>query len=149
VIRPETLRTQSENHLAHRRTLPCLAYHTAAIILWVLTAGAAAYFFSAGYTVTASDGRQAVVVSTGERNQVLEEMRAMLAATQAIAEAPVDGDSAAVAAGGTPIGIAAVNSNCPGLLAKLPFEMRQIGLWVHQGSTNWPRRQTPVHRRKS
>lgn len=84
-----------------------------------------------GTTVTASDGREAVQVTSAERNQILTEVRGMLA-TAEITNALAQGDNAAVAEIAQSVGSAAVYDS-PALLAKLPLGLKTAGMGVHKG----------------
>jgi len=103
-----------------------------ALLLWVVTVAGGGYLFFRGYTESASDGREAVIVSESERNQILAEMRTMLLAVGTITAAIADGDLAAVAATARTVGTAAMSADSPALLAKLPFGLKEAGLEAHQ-----------------
>lgn len=105
----------------------------AALALWVVTISVGAYFFVNGYTTEGSDGRQVVLVSTTERDQVLAEMRGLLEAIADITSALSRNDVASIVEIAKPIGSAAMEGESPALLAKLPLDFKQNGLRVHTG----------------
>jgi hypothetical protein len=101
-------------------------------VLWVITVGAAGYFFVKGRTVPAPDGRTAVVLSEAERDQILAEMRLLLKAVSGILQgvAAQDLNGAGNAARSAGMGMAAdVN---PALMAKLPLAFKAMGMSVHR-----------------
>lgn len=104
-----------------------------ALVVWAVTIPAAVYFFVVGYTTTSTDGRQAVLLTDAERDQVLAEMRGMLQATADITGALSRNDNAEVAAIAKPVGTAAMQGESPALLAKLPLDFKQAGLAAHSG----------------
>jgi hypothetical protein len=104
-----------------------------ALALWAATIAIAAYFFIYGTTVTASDGREMVLLTAAERDAVLGEMRGMLEAVANITGALATGDTAAIAKIARPVGTAAMNGEPPTVLAKLPLDMKTAGLAAHQG----------------
>jgi len=63
-----------------------------ALLLWVVTLAAFAWFFIHGSTSAGSDGRTAIVLQPAERDLVLSEMRGLLSSTQGILEGANKGD---------------------------------------------------------
>lgn len=104
-----------------------------ALALWAITIPAAVYLFFSGYTAKGSDGREVVLVTSVERVQILEEMRALLQATADITGALARDDNAAIASIAKPVGTAAMEGESPALLAKLPFAFKEGGVRVHTG----------------
>ncbi|HVI52604.1 MAG TPA: hypothetical protein VM661_15450 [Candidatus Sulfotelmatobacter sp.] len=103
----------------------------AAIVLWAVTAVAAAALLIGGHNRTGDDGRTVIRLAPAERDFVLSEMRGMLMAVQDITAALAKGDNegaahAARAAGGDSVGGVPVS-----LMAKLPMEFRQSGMAMH------------------
>lgn len=84
-----------------------------------------------GDTVPASDGRTAILLSPGERDLVLAEMRAFLESIQVITQSLSDEqlDQAAVAA--RRVGAAAAGEVPVSLMAKLPMGFKELGLSTH------------------
>ena len=68
----------------------------AAIVLWVASAAFVGFKFIKGSTVTAVDGREAIVLLPAERDLVLTEMRGLLIAVQEVISAVNAGDMEAV-----------------------------------------------------
>ena len=104
----------------------------AAIILWLLTAATALYFFVRGQTHVAPDGRTAMQLAPDERDLVLTEMRGMLASVQIIVDGVIAGDMKRVAQAAHDSGMAAAADVNPALMAKLPLEFKQLGLGLHR-----------------
>ncbi len=88
-------------------------------------------FLVKGQTVPYADGRTSVLLSPDERNQVLGEMRAILAGVQEIQESVLAGDMEPAAARATSMGMAAANADAQ-ILAKLPLEFSTLGLSLHR-----------------
>jgi hypothetical protein len=104
-----------------------------AIVLWVVTAGVAAWFFVAGRTMPASDGRQAIVLSADEKNLVLAEMRTMLSSVQGVVDGIASKDMKRIAQAARQSGSAAAAQVPASLMAKLPLGFKQLGHGAHQG----------------
>ncbi len=107
-------------------------------LCWVLsfvfaaTTVALVYLFVIrGATVPASDGRLAIVVTPGERDLVLGEMRGFLIAVQGISQAIVDQDAAAVVQAARAVGAAAQQGVPGSLVGKLPLEFKRLGFDTH------------------
>lgn len=88
-------------------------------------------FVIRGEVVPSSDGRSAIVLSAGERDLVLAEMRDFLVAVQAITAAAAEGDAAAVASASRRVGAAAQEGVPPSLMGKLPLSFKQLGFSTH------------------
>ena len=104
-----------------------------AILLWVASAAFVGYKIMTGSTVTSEDGREAIQLTTSERNLVLGEMRALLAAVQEIVAAVNADDMNAVKESAHRVGMAEVGSTPPGLVLKLPMEFKTLGFSTHEG----------------
>ena len=103
-----------------------------AILLWVLTIGTASWFFIHGNVTKGTDERIAVVLQSAERDAVLKEMRAMLAATQGILEGNNQGNRDAIVKSAHSAGMAAATDATPAFLAKLPLPFKTLGMGVHR-----------------
>lgn len=83
------------------------------------------------------DGRTRLLLAPAERDFVLNEMRHLLMATQAILDAALAGDMKRVAAEARKVGMADVKNIPPEirgpLLGKLPIAFRKLGFSVHEG----------------
>lgn len=103
----------------------------AAILLWVATVAAFAWFFVRGNTAAGTDDRTAVVLHAGERDLVLSEMRGLLTATHGILDGLNRGDMKQVAEAAHSGGMKAATDVNPALMAKLPLTFKQMGMGVH------------------
>ncbi len=88
-------------------------------------------FLIRGNTVTSEDGRTAIVVTEGERQLLLAEMRGFLEAIQAITEAAGNDDMATIATVASSVGSASTNEVPVALMGKLPLEFKTLGLSTH------------------
>lgn len=104
-----------------------------AIGLWIVTVAVAAWFFVAGRTVSAPDGRQAIVMSADEKNLILAEMRTMLGSVQGVVDGIASKDMQRVAQAARQSGSAAAAQVPAGLIARLPLGFKQRGHTAHQG----------------
>ena len=73
-----------------------------ALLLWMIGAGVAAWFFVKGRTTTATDGRTQILLTPVERDAVLAEMRQLLKAVHEVVTG--DQDQNFKAAEGVPEG---------------------------------------------
>ncbi len=106
----------------------CLAI----IAALVIALGGVIYMFGLrGQVRESDDGRTAVLLSAGERNLVLSEMRGFLEAVQEIAEALPQGDMKTVAEAAARVGRVDLNDLPASLLRKLPGEVKRLGLDTH------------------
>lgn len=102
-------------------------------VVFALTTGAFAYkFLIAGKTLTSSDGRVAVQLSAGERDLVLQEMRAFLTALQQILAAAHGNSADAAAAAARAVGTQAQREVPASLVGKLPLSFKRLGFDTHQ-----------------
>lgn len=107
-----------------------LGWISALILALALMAGAYV-FIVAGKTIPASDGRIEVLLSEGERDKVLGEMRGMLETIQGIVEALTENDLGTVETLARASGMAATKGETPAMMAKLPLELKQLGFGTH------------------
>jgi len=101
--------------------------------LWIATIGLAANFFIRGQTIPTSDGRVAILLPQEERQLVLGEMRNMLSSVRDIISALAENDRKKVAIAARASGMQAAVDINPTLMAKLPFEFKQLGMSMHGG----------------
>ena len=101
-------------------------------ILFLLVAAMGYLFLIKGDTVASSDGRSAIVLPEGERDLVLTEMRAFLAAVQGVIVAANKEDMAAVAKYAKGVGSAAQQDVPVSLMKKLPLGFKKLGLGTHK-----------------
>ena len=89
-------------------------------------------FIISGETITASDGRQALVLTEPERDLVLTEMRTFLQSVQQITFGVSHKDMALVVSSAKAVGAAAQNSVPGSLIKKLPLDFKKLGFDTHQ-----------------
>lgn len=89
-------------------------------------------FIVSGNTVPASDGRTAILLTPGERDLVLTEMREFLVALQAISAATVTEDPEGVMDAARRVGGAAQHGVPASLTGKLPLAFKQLGFETHR-----------------
>jgi hypothetical protein len=102
-----------------------------AILLWLAGAAVVASMYVGGKTEVASDGREAVMLSTGERDFILGEMRQMLASVQGIVTAVAQDDMKSVEEIALAIGSAEVRNVPKSLMLKLPRDFKTLGMENH------------------
>ena len=78
------------------------------------------------------DGRVSILLSSGERNLVLAEMRGFLESVQEIVEAVPRGDLKAAEAAARRVGRINLDDLPASLLRKLPGEVKRLGLDTHR-----------------
>ena len=88
-------------------------------------------FIIEGSVEQADDGRTAIMLSSGERDLVLGEMRTFLEAVQGIVTAIAEDDMATVAELATPVGMVATEGEAASLMGKLPIEFKLHGMATH------------------
>ena len=103
-----------------------------AIVLWLATVAVFAWFFVRGSTTSGTDNRTAVVLAAGERELILSEMRKLLIGVQGILDGINRNDMKQVAVVAHGVGMAAAVDVNPALMAKLPLELKQLGMSVHR-----------------
>jgi hypothetical protein len=104
----------------------------AAALLLLVLGGLGYKLLMVGETAPASDGRSAILLSPGERDLVLTEMRAFLQAVQAITQAVSEGDAVRAASAARAVGAAAAEEVPISLMAKLPLGFKELGLSTHR-----------------
>jgi len=102
-----------------------------ALLLWLVTAAVFAWFFVRGNTAEGNDGRTAVVLQAAERDLILSEMRGLLVATQGILEGANNGDMQRISKAARAAGMSGAADVNPVLMAKLPLELKTLGMSVH------------------
>lgn len=102
------------------------------LVLFAITLGMIFKFIILGSVETASDGRQAVLVSPSERDFVLLEMRTFLASVQGITQGISNEDMQSVAEAARVVGAAAQNAAPGSLVGKLPLEFKKLGFETHR-----------------
>lgn len=104
----------------------------AAALLALVLVGLGYKLLVVGETAPASDGRSAILLTPGERDLVLAEMRAFLQAVQAITQAVAEGDASRAADAARAVGTGAAAEVPLTLMAKLPLGFKELGLSTHR-----------------
>ncbi|VAX06388.1 hypothetical protein MNBD_GAMMA25-1844 [hydrothermal vent metagenome] len=89
-------------------------------------------FIIAGSVVPAADGREALLLKTGERDMILSEMRIFLASVQAITDGLSNDDMNKVAEAARVVGAAAQQDVPASLIGKLPLSFKKLGFDTHR-----------------
>jgi len=100
--------------------------------LAILLAGGFYLFGLRGNVRTGDDGRTSVILTSGERNLVLGEMRGFLESVQEIVEAVSENDMKAAARAALRSGRVNLDELPPSLVGKLPLEVKRLGLDTHR-----------------
>ncbi|MEN8213046.1 MAG: hypothetical protein ABFR19_01670 [Pseudomonadota bacterium] len=101
------------------------------LVLLMFVAAGAYQFIIQGKVAPSRDARTAIVLSDGERDLVLTEMRDFLLSLQQITRAAVVDDMEAVAAAAKRVGRAAQDGVPLSLISKLPVGFKQLGFETH------------------
>ncbi len=112
--------------------LGCKFCWLVSLILAVGLGGMAYMFLIRGNVEPHADGRTVVLLLPDERNKVLGEMRGLLETVQAVVQASVAGDMAAVSTAATAAGMIATQGETAQLMGKLPLEFKTLGMSTHQ-----------------
>jgi len=104
----------------------------ALVASWLVIGGLVYLFFFKGSVAPASDGRTAIMLSQGEKDFVLTEMRGFLNAVQQIIEGLDEKDMKKVAQSAHAVGMAAMREAPGPLMRKLPMGFKQMGHPLHQ-----------------
>ncbi|MES9963778.1 MAG: hypothetical protein ABW116_09560 [Candidatus Sedimenticola sp. 20ELBAFRAG] len=89
-------------------------------------------FIVVGETVIASDQRTAIMMTQGERDMVLGEMRTFLETVQIITAALVKDDLKSAAAAARKVGMGATGEVPASLVTKLPLAFKTLGFGTHE-----------------
>ena len=101
------------------------------IVLIAIIAFGAYKFIIEGSVEEADDGRTSILLTDGERDFVLGEMRGFLEAAQGIVTAISEDDMVAVAHLSTAVGSGAIGGETAALMGKLPLEFKTLGMATH------------------
>ena len=99
--------------------------------LFLLVVAMAYMFVIRGSVREGDDGRTAILLSSGERNLVLSEMRGFLESVQQIVEAVPAGDMKSAEEAARRVGRVDLKDLPASLLRKLPAEVKALGLDTH------------------
>ena len=105
---------------------------TASVLLALILAFLGYQFIVVGQTQPSADGRSAILLSPGERDLVLAEMRTFLQSVQRITQALTTDDMDEVAGAAREVGAAAADGVPVSLMAKLPIGFKTLGLSTHR-----------------
>lgn len=100
-------------------------------VLFVTVATMAYLFVIKGSVIEASDGRTSILLTEGERNHVLGEMRMFLETVNDIIDGANTGDMATVAQSATAVGMILTKGEDPAMMAKLPIDFKTLGFSTH------------------
>ncbi len=101
-------------------------------LVFALVAGLLGYrFLWRGEVVPGSHGRTSILLSPGERDLVLGEMRAFLQASQQILAVTSQGSMGGVVEAARAVGAAAQQGVPPSLIGKIPGEFKVLGFDTH------------------
>lgn len=101
-------------------------------LLVVAIVGIGYTFFVKGNVTASDDGRTAIMLSAGERDFVLAEMRAFLEAIETITVAIGENDMATAAESAHKMGMIETVGTPPSFVTKLPMEFRTLGSATHK-----------------
>ncbi len=101
-------------------------------VLLAVIAALVYMFVIRGAVEEADDGRTAILLSAGERNLVLAEMRSFLESVQEIIDAAAENDMQTIAKSAHVMGMANAKLVPASLLGKLPLEFKKLGMATHQ-----------------
>ena len=104
---------------------------TALIASWLVIAGLVYMFFIKGSVAEANDERTAIILTQGEKDFILTEMRGFLAAVQQIVEGLDEKDLKKVAESAKEVGMANMSEVPGSLMRKLPLGFKQMGHPTH------------------
>ena len=110
----------------------CKICWTVSALLVVVIATMAYMFIVRGSVTQGDDGRTAILLSSGERDLVLAEMRGFLESIQAITTGIAEKDVKTISVAAKKSGMTAAHGVPAPLMAKLPVEVKTLGLSTHQ-----------------
>lgn len=101
-------------------------------VLLLLASGLAYKFIISGSTVPASDGRQALLLTAGERDILQSEMRGLLESVHGIIQGANEGDMAKVVGAARRAGLKGQREVPESLIGKLPLSFKKLGFDTHE-----------------
>jgi hypothetical protein len=102
------------------------------LVLWLVTVLIVGiYIIRGGAVQQVSDARNAIILSQDDRALVLEEMRAMLVATQQIIDGVARDDRQQIITAAKAGGMGSAIDLDPSFLSKLPLEFKTLGFSMH------------------
>jgi len=100
-------------------------------ILFIAVIAMSYKFIFAGSVTPATDGREAIVLDSAERDLVLAEMRMFLSGVQKITQALTEEDMKTVVNAARELGAAAQQTVPGALMGKLPLAFKKLGFDTH------------------
>lgn len=104
----------------------------ASLVLWIATIATFGFFFVRGNAAPGTDNRTAVVLAPAERDLILREMRGLLRGVHGILAGMNQNDMKQVAIAARGIGMQSAVDVNPALMAKLPLQLKRLGMSVHK-----------------
>ena len=101
------------------------------VLLLIIIGGGVYKFIFQGSVIESSDGRISVQLNAGERDIVLEEMRAFLESVQKITKAATENNMTSVVESARKVGKAAQTAVPGTLVGKLPIAFKKLGFDTH------------------
>ncbi len=105
-------------------------YAIIALLLFVIAGGVYKFMFQ-GSVIASADGRMSIQLNAAERDLVLEEMRAFLAAVQQVTQAVTENNMSLAAEAARKVGRVAQDAVPGTLVGKLPMEFKKLGFDTH------------------
>ncbi len=102
------------------------------VVLIAVVAGMGYMFMFRGNVTPGNDGRTAIILSAGERDLVLGEMRSFLETVQLITAAIGEKDMKTIAEATRKVGMANARQVPVSLMSKLPMEFKTMGMATHK-----------------
>jgi cytochrome c556 len=102
------------------------------VVLIALSAGLGYMLMFKGSVTASDDGRTAILLSAGERDLVLGEMRGFLESVQTITAAIAQDDMKSITKAARKVGMANASEVPVSLMTKLPMEFKKLGMATHK-----------------
>ena len=102
-----------------------------AVLSIIVNVGLVYLFVVKGETAKASDGRTAIMMTEGNRDFVLDEMRGFLESVQQINEGLLEGDATKIINAGKKSGGSVIEHAPNGLMKSLPSGFKSLGFATH------------------
>ena len=102
------------------------------VVLIAAIVGMGYMFVIRGNVMASDDGRTAIILTAGERDLVLGEMRGFLESVEAITAGLGDKDMKTIATNAHKVGMANAQEVPVSLTTKLPLEFKKLGMATHK-----------------
>lgn len=110
----------------------CKLCWTISAALLLLASGLVYKFIISGATVPASDGRQALLLTPGERDLLQSEMRDLLESVHSVIQGANEGDMTKVVEAARRAGLEGPRDVPESLIGKLPLPFKKLGFDTHK-----------------